>query len=82
MAVRQRGDRGPAKRLPPEVSYRCRYVRMWVGVKHVSGLAADAAEKRGRGATGAAGVLGVSEGFRPPSRSLPGNAVMWAIGPP
>ncbi len=35
----------------------------------------------GGGATGAAGALGASEGFRPPSHGLTGNAVMRVIGP-
>ncbi|MET9297373.1 HNH endonuclease family protein [Streptomyces sp. NPDC003077] len=41
----EKGDKDPAKWLPPKTSYRCMYARMWVNVKHVYGLTADSAEK-------------------------------------
>ncbi|UNO42304.1 HNH endonuclease family protein [Streptomyces sp. MST-110588] len=40
-----KGDKDPAKWLPPKTSYRCEYARMWVWVKHEYGLTADSAEK-------------------------------------
>ncbi|GGZ22253.1 hypothetical protein GCM10010387_14260 [Streptomyces inusitatus] len=40
-----KGDKDPAKWLPPRTSYICTYVRMWVQVKHSYGLSVDTAEK-------------------------------------
>lgn len=40
-----KGDKDPAKWLPPRTSYICTYVRMWVQVKHAYGLSVDTAEK-------------------------------------
>ncbi|TSB20309.1 HNH endonuclease family protein [Streptomyces benahoarensis] len=40
-----KGDKDPAKWLPPKASYHCEYARMWVWVKHVYELTADSAEK-------------------------------------
>lgn len=42
---RAKGDKDPAKWLPPKTSYHCEYARMWVWVKHVYDLTADSAEK-------------------------------------
>lgn len=33
-----KGDRGPEKYLPPELSYRCEYVKNWLTVKLIWGL--------------------------------------------
>lgn len=33
-----KGDRGPEKYLPPELSYRCQYVKNWLTVKTIWGL--------------------------------------------
>lgn len=41
----EKGDKDPAKWLPPKASYHCEYARMWVWVKHVYGMSADSAEK-------------------------------------
>ncbi len=41
----EKGDKDPAKWLPPKTSYRCQYARMWVWVKHEYGMTADSAEK-------------------------------------
>lgn len=41
----EKGDKDPAKWLPPKTSYRCEYARMWVWVKHEYGMTADSAEK-------------------------------------
>ncbi|MEU2793441.1 HNH endonuclease family protein [Streptomyces sp. NPDC007100] len=41
----EKGDKDPAKWLPPKTSYHCTYARMWVSVKHAYGLTADSAEK-------------------------------------
>ncbi|MEU5009638.1 HNH endonuclease family protein [Streptomyces sp. NPDC021749] len=41
----EKGDKDPAKWLPPKASYRCQYARMWVWVKHEYGMTADSAEK-------------------------------------
>ncbi|MER7656066.1 HNH endonuclease family protein [Streptomyces albidoflavus] len=40
-----KGDKDPAKWMPPLASYKCVYVRMWVHVKHHYGLSVDSAEK-------------------------------------
>ncbi|MFH8571414.1 HNH endonuclease family protein [Streptomyces sp. NPDC017993] len=40
-----KGDQDPAEWLPPKTSYHCEYARMWVWVKHVYGMTADAPEK-------------------------------------
>ncbi|MFB6941849.1 MULTISPECIES: HNH endonuclease family protein [unclassified Streptomyces] len=40
-----KGDKDPAKWLPPLTSYRCTYVRAWVHVKHYYNLSVDPAEK-------------------------------------
>ncbi|MGW1836335.1 HNH endonuclease family protein [Streptomyces sp. BBFR2] len=40
-----KGDKDPAKWLPPKTSYQCEYARMWIWVKHVYALTADSAEK-------------------------------------
>ncbi|MFB6989200.1 HNH endonuclease family protein [Streptomyces sp. NPDC056178] len=40
-----KGDKDPAKWLPPLTSYRCTYVRAWVHVKHYYNLSVDSAEK-------------------------------------
>ncbi|MFI9624525.1 HNH endonuclease family protein [Streptomyces sp. NPDC052042] len=42
---RSKGDKDPAKWLPPRTAYRCVYARAWVHVKHHYGLSVDAAEK-------------------------------------
>lgn len=42
---RSKGDRDPAEWMPPTASYRCRYLRQWVGVKFRWGLSVDATEK-------------------------------------
>ncbi|MFD7664761.1 HNH endonuclease family protein [Streptomyces sp. NPDC059788] len=41
----EKGDKDPAKWLPPKTSYHCTYARMWVSVKHEYGMTADSAEK-------------------------------------
>ncbi|MFE0190573.1 HNH endonuclease family protein [Streptomyces sp. NPDC059008] len=41
----EKGDKDPAKWLPPKASYHCEYARMWVWVKHEYGMTADSAEK-------------------------------------
>lgn len=41
----EKGDKDPAKWLPPTASYHCEYARMWVWVKHEYGMTADSAEK-------------------------------------
>ncbi|WP_310728770.1 HNH endonuclease family protein [Streptomyces sp. N2A] len=41
----EKGDKDPAKWLPPKASYHCQYARMWVWVKHEYGMTADSAEK-------------------------------------
>ncbi|MFI7103064.1 HNH endonuclease family protein [Streptomyces sp. NPDC050161] len=41
----EKGDKDPAKWLPPKTSYHCEYARMWVWVKHEYGMTADSAEK-------------------------------------
>lgn len=40
-----KGDKDPAKWLPPTASYHCFYARMWVDVKQNYGLTVDSAEK-------------------------------------
>ncbi|WP_405803342.1 HNH endonuclease family protein [Streptomyces sp. NBC_01187] len=40
-----KGDKDPAKWLPPKDSYHCEYARMWIWVKHEYKLTADAPEK-------------------------------------
>lgn len=40
-----KGDKDPAKWLPPRAAYKCTYVRAWVHVKHYYGLSVDSAEK-------------------------------------
>ncbi|QKW06265.1 HNH endonuclease [Streptomyces sp. NA04227] len=40
-----KGDKDPAKWMPPTTSYHCTYVRMWVQVKHHYKLTVDEAEK-------------------------------------
>ncbi|MCX4551373.1 HNH endonuclease family protein [Streptomyces sp. NBC_01387] len=40
-----KGDKDPAKWLPPLASYKCTYVRAWVEVKHYYKLTVDSAEK-------------------------------------
>lgn len=42
---RSKGDRDPAEWMPPTASYRCKYLRQWVGVKFRWGLSVDATEK-------------------------------------
>ncbi|GAA3174258.1 MULTISPECIES: HNH endonuclease family protein [Streptomyces] len=42
---RTKGDKDPAKWLPPKTSYRCEYARMWVWVKHTYELTANSEEK-------------------------------------
>ena len=41
-----KGDRDPAKWLPPNAEYHCEYVRTWVAVKARWRLSMDAREKR------------------------------------
>lgn len=40
-----KGDKDPAKWMPPRTAYHCTYARMWVWVKHSYGLSVDSAEK-------------------------------------
>ncbi|RLV09059.1 hypothetical protein CTZ27_07055 [Streptomyces griseocarneus] len=40
-----KGDKDPAKWMPPLKSYACTYTEMWVTVKHYYGLTVDTAEK-------------------------------------
>ncbi|MEU0161067.1 HNH endonuclease family protein [Streptomyces sp. NPDC006261] len=40
-----KGDKDPAKWMPPRTAYKCTYVRAWVHVKHYYGLSVDSAEK-------------------------------------
>ncbi|MBH1937968.1 HNH endonuclease [Streptomyces sp. AV19] len=40
-----KGDKDPAKWMPPLKGYACTYARMWVTVKHDYKLSADTAEK-------------------------------------
>ncbi|MFE9247780.1 HNH endonuclease family protein [Streptomyces sp. NPDC007088] len=40
-----KGDKDPAKWMPPLSSYTCLYARMWVHVKHYYDLTVDSAEK-------------------------------------
>ncbi|MFF2960987.1 HNH endonuclease family protein [Streptomyces sp. NPDC057963] len=40
-----KGDKDPAKWLPPRTAYRCTYARAWVHVKHYYDLTVDSAEK-------------------------------------
>lgn len=42
---RSKGDRDPADWLPPRKEDRCRYVQVWVGVKHRWDLTMDQREK-------------------------------------
>jgi len=42
---RAKGDKDPAKWLPPRTAYRCTYARAWVHVKHYYDLTVDPAEK-------------------------------------
>nr|WP_211262924.1 HNH endonuclease family protein [Rubellimicrobium mesophilum] len=44
-ANRSKGDQGPEDWLPPEVSYRCRYVADWVAVKVRWSLSMDERER-------------------------------------
>ena len=44
-ANRSKGDRDPARWLPPNESYRCEYVRKWVLIKATWGLDMDADEQ-------------------------------------
>ncbi|WP_242614280.1 GmrSD restriction endonuclease domain-containing protein [Actinomadura roseirufa] len=40
-----KGDKDPAKWLPPLTSFRCMYARSWIDVKYRYGLQIDSAEK-------------------------------------
>ncbi|MFF2009203.1 HNH endonuclease family protein [Streptomyces sp. NPDC058195] len=40
-----KGDKDPAKWMPPRAAYACTYVRAWVHVKHYYDLTVDSAEK-------------------------------------
>ncbi|MFF8918656.1 HNH endonuclease family protein [Streptomyces sp. NPDC015032] len=40
-----KGDKDPAKWLPPRTAYQCTYARAWVHVKHYYDLTVDSAEK-------------------------------------
>ncbi|HEX5566702.1 MAG TPA: HNH endonuclease family protein [Streptomyces sp.] len=40
-----KGDKDPAKWMPPRSAYHCTYARMWVWVKYSYGLSVDSAEK-------------------------------------
>lgn len=42
---RAKGDKDPAKWMPPLKSYACTYARMWVDVKYTYKLSVDSAEK-------------------------------------
>ncbi|WP_280275162.1 HNH endonuclease family protein [Nocardia wallacei] len=42
---RAKGDQDPAQWLPPSLTYRCTYVRMWIAVKAVWRLSVQQAEK-------------------------------------
>jgi predicted flap endonuclease-1-like 5' DNA nuclease len=44
-ANRSKGDRDPARWLPPHQEHRCDYVGSWVAVKHTWGLSVDVAER-------------------------------------
>jgi hypothetical protein len=44
-ANRSKSDRDPARWLPVNQTYRCKYVAAWVSVKQRWGLAMDAEEK-------------------------------------
>lgn len=43
-ANRSKGDRDPAQWLPPDPTFKCRYLEIWIGVKSTWHLAADQAE--------------------------------------
>ncbi|WP_069811647.1 HNH endonuclease family protein [Streptomyces sp. TP-A0874] len=43
---RSKGDKDPAKWMPPSAGYHCTYARMWVSVKHHYKLSVDTAEKQ------------------------------------
>lgn len=45
-ANRSKGADDPAEWRPPDASYHCRYLRQWVQVKDVWGLAMDRAERQ------------------------------------
>ncbi|MFE3139558.1 HNH endonuclease family protein [Streptomyces scopuliridis] len=40
-----KGDKDPAKWMPPRAAYKCTYVRAWVQVKYYYNLKVDSAEK-------------------------------------
>ncbi|MFE7622053.1 HNH endonuclease family protein [Streptomyces sp. NPDC057509] len=40
-----KGDKDPAKWMPPRAAYKCTYVRAWIHVKHYYKLTVDSAEK-------------------------------------
>ncbi|MCW8220921.1 MULTISPECIES: HNH endonuclease family protein [Streptomyces] len=40
-----KGDKDPAKWMPPRAAYHCTYARAWVHVKHYYNLSVDSAEK-------------------------------------
>ncbi|CUA74170.1 hypothetical protein RSOLAG22IIIB_11003 [Rhizoctonia solani] len=40
-----KGDKDPAKWMPPSTSYHCTYVRAWITVKHYYSLTVDSDEK-------------------------------------
>ncbi|MFF9347365.1 HNH endonuclease family protein [Streptomyces sp. NPDC014734] len=40
-----KGDKDPAKWMPPRTAYQCTYARAWVHVKHYYDLSVDSAEK-------------------------------------
>ncbi|CAE6439525.1 unnamed protein product, partial [Rhizoctonia solani] len=42
---RAKGDKDPARWMPPLASYHCIYVRSWIQVKHFYGLSVDTNEK-------------------------------------
>ncbi|MFJ8582537.1 HNH endonuclease family protein [Micromonospora sp. NPDC093277] len=42
---RSKGDKDPAKWMPPRTAIHCSYVKSWINVKYRYGLAVDSAEK-------------------------------------
>lgn len=40
-----KGDKDPAKWMPPRAAYKCTYVRAWIHVKHYYKLTVDSVEK-------------------------------------
>ena len=45
-ANRSKGDRDPASWMPPDTTYHCEYLRVWVGLKEYWGLSQNASERQ------------------------------------